>query len=297
MNDNLKKNKTVIVVDGNNLLYRCYFKFSGMVSKKGEPSSIMFGYPYVLKSLIGKFKPVSVYNVFDGGRSPERLKILPDYKKREPKLGFDIDDFRKQKSLLMEYLPYFNTYVTQKRKQEADDLIYQLVRRLKKSYNVIIVSSDKDFIQMIDDNVICHNPSKGIEITRKNVKHRYGYNPEECVDWLILDGDKSDNIPGLSGMGKKRIREFLDTYSSIANYLNNNMQYKKLDNALLADVYKRNKYLIDLAYYYRKFNRKMKLTHIGKPDFNPLKIREIADRFDIFTFNKKDFLQTYKKLK
>jgi len=291
-----QKNKTIIIVDGNNLLYRCYFKFSGIASKSGKPSSMVFGYPYVLKSLISKFKPVKVYNVFDGGRSRKRLEILPSYKEREPKLGFDIDDFREQKEIVKNLLPYLNTYVTWERYQEADDLIYQLVRKLRKKYNIIIVSSDKDFNQLVTPHIVCHNPHKGIEITEKNMQHRYGYIPRECVDYLILSGDKSDNIPGYIGMGPVKIREFLDTYSSIANYLKSNMQYKKLDNALLASLYKQNKCLIDLAYYYRKFNRGNKIPLI-KPNFDNIEIRQIAQEYDILTFNKKDFLQTFKSLR
>ena len=290
--------KTVLIIDGNNLLFRCYFKFGGMANKQGLPSSMVFGYPYVLRSLINKFKPEQVFNVFDGGKSPHRIKILPEYKKRDPKLGFDIEDFKSQKEVVMSLLGSLNTKVVWQRHQEADDLIYLLVRKLKRKYNIIIVSSDKDFNQLVDDNVICHNPHKGIEITQKNMKHRFGYTPGECVDWLILEGDKSDNIPGYKGLGEVRIREFLDTYSSIANYLKSNMQFRKVDNALLADVFKRNKHLIDLAYYFRKYNRGMKIPYL-KSYIGIQKhfIWEIADQFDITTFKKKDFLEHFKNLK
>lgn len=293
-----QKNKTILIVDGNNLLFRCYFKFSGMVSKKGVPSSMVFGYPYVLKSLIGKFKPIKVFNVFDGGRSRERLRILPTYKQKDPKLGFDIDDFRVQKEEVMKLVSAINTDVVWKKYQEADDLIYMLVRKYQKTHNVVIVSSDKDFNQLVSEKVICHNPHKGIEITLKNMKHRFGYEAHECVDYLILDGDNSDNIPGYKGMGEKRIREFLDMHSSIKNYLSSNMQYKSINNALLADIYRRNKYLIDLAYYYRKFNRKMKIPVIYfRNVFDKYYLWEIADKYDITTFKKKDFIETFKQIK
>lgn len=291
-----QKNKTILIIDGNNLLFRCYFKFSGMVSKAGIPSSMVFGYPYVLKSLIGKFNPEKVFNVFDGGRSKERLKRLPTYKQKDPKLGFDIDDFRDQKSVIMDFLPSLNTYTLWEKYQEADDLIYSLVRKYQKTHKIIIVSSDKDFNQLVSDNVWCHNPHKGIEITPKNMKHRFNYEPHECVDYLILDGDSSDNIPGYKGMGEKRIREFLDMHSSISNYLSSNMQYKSINNALLADIYKRNKYLIDLAYYYRKFNRKKPIPITGRPNFNQPKIWAFSSKYDITTFNKKDFQKPFKTL-
>ena len=142
-----QKNKPILLIDGNNLLYRCYYKFSGMVSKKGKPSSMVFGYPYTLRSLLNRFEPKEVYNVFDGGRDRKRMEILPTYKEREQKLGFDIDDFREQKQVVMDLLTNMNLSVIWERYKEADDLIYILVRKLSKNNKVIIVSSDKDFNQ------------------------------------------------------------------------------------------------------------------------------------------------------
>jgi DNA polymerase I len=295
-----KRNKpTALIIDGNNLLFRCYYKFTGMVSKSGIPSSMVFGYPYTLRSLLNRFTPHVVYNVFDGGKDLLRKEILPDYKLRDQKLGFDIEDFKLQKDVIMELCYNMGMHVIQQRHKEADDFIYMLVRKLDKTHKVIIVSSDKDFNQLVTSNITCFNPHQGIEITHKNMRHRFGYEPQECVDYLILDGDSSDNIPGYKGMGEKTIRLFLDSHSSIKNYLTNKFQFRKLDNALVESIYKRNRFLIDLAYFYRKNHRKLKLPYLyGKePKFNKMFLHTVCDKYDINTFLKSDFQKPFKALK
>ena len=299
MKNKVNDKPTILIVDGNNLLYRCYYKFQGMVSKSGTPSSMVFGYPNVLKSMLNRFNPQKVFNVFDGGRDKNRLAILPTYKEREPKLGFDIDSFRDQKNVVMELCYNLSMHVVQERYKEADDLIYMLVRKLKKKYNLIIISSDKDFNQLVEPGVSCFNPHKGLEITNKNMLHRFGYLPGECVDYLILDGDSSDKIPGYKGMGEKTIRKFLDEHSSIKLYLSSKLQFKKINNALLEEIYKRNRYLIDLAYFFRKFHRKFNipLPYGDSPGFNNPFIYKVADKYDINTFLKPDFQKPFKNLK
>ena len=292
-----KQKNSILLIDGNNLLFRCYYKFAGMVSKSGTPSSMVFGYPYTLRSAINKFNPYMVINVFDGGKDNNRLGIHQDYKKREPKLGFDIEDFKVQKEMVMKLLLSLNNHVVWERYKEADDFIYSLVRKYKKKYDIIIVSSDKDFNQLVEKGVTCFNPHKGISITHKNMKRHFGYDPYECVDWLILDGDSSDNIPGYKGLGPKTIRAFLDEHSSIKKYLKGGFSFKRINNELLATVYKRNRYLIDLAYFYRKFNRKTSIPFYGIPKFDRDKIWRISTNYDINTFLKTDFQKPFKKLK
>lgn len=293
-----QKNKPILLIDGNNLLYRCYYKFSGMVSKKGKPSSMVFGYPYTLRSLLNRFEPKEVYNVFDGGRDRKRMEILPTYKEREQKLGFDIDDFREQKQVVMDLLTNMNLRVIWERYKEADDLIYILVRKLSKNNKVIIVSSDKDFNQLVNESVTIFNPHQGVIVTHKNMLRRFGYTPEECVDYLILDGDKSDNIPGYKGMGPKRIRDFLNKHSSIKNYLKVGATYKNINNALLVDLVKLNKHLIDLAYFFRKNHRKYKLPNYGpEPKFNKDHIYNVSSKYDINTFIKPNFQKPFKAIR
>ena len=292
-----KPKDKILLIDGNNLLFRCYYKFSGMVSKSGIPSSMVFGYPYTLRSVVNRFNPKMVINVFDGGKNPKRLEIHPEYKQRDPKLGFDIDDFKAQKEEVMKFLLRLNNHVVWERHTEADDWIYTLARKFKKKYEVIVISSDKDFNQLVDKGVTCFNPHKGISITPKNMERHFGYSPEECVDWLILDGDSSDNIPGYKGMGPKTIRLFLNEHASIKKYLKGGFSFKRINNELLDNIYRRNRILIDLAYFYRKFTKKSPIPYYGIPKFDKDYIWQFSNNYDINTFLKSDFQKPFKNLK
>lgn len=285
----------LMLIDGDNLLYRAYFKFGGLTSKGGASSSMVYGFPYILRSLLTKVHPDMVISCFDGGRNKARLDVLPGYKVREQKLGFDKEDFVSQKETVMGFLPHLGVWVSQQRGLEADDLIYSWVRYYKaKGWEITIVSGDKDFHQLIDEDVKVYVPSKEVYLNLHTCKHYYFYTPAECVDYLILDGDKSDKIPGVPGMGEKTIRKFLDEFGSIQAYLDSgSKKYPKVTK----EIYLRNRLLIDLAYFFRKTGR---IKHIplttDSVRVNMIEIAKISRKYDINTFVKTEFVNGYKKL-
>ena len=114
-----QKNKEILIVDGNNMLHRAYYKFSAMRSMSGTPTGITYGFIYILKGLISQLKPDDVYIIFDGGRSKERMGILNSYKDREKKEGWDADDFYRQKGLTNDMLTCLGVKVIEKKKTEA----------------------------------------------------------------------------------------------------------------------------------------------------------------------------------
>ena len=243
----------VMIIDGNNLLHRAYHKFSRMQAN-GKGTSMIYGFPFILRSLITHKGPDKVIVVFDSkGKSKHRLDLLPDYKERKQKLGFDKDDFVEQKHEVAGILIAMGIPVVIMDGEEADDLIYLVARKFRKENDILIVSSDKDFNQMVGDHVSIWNPIKKLEITRSNMLYKIGYNPKQCVDYLSMLGDKSDNIPGYHGMGEVKSKDFLKEYSSIKNYLQTGAQYKNIDNKKLEVIGKLNTKLISLKYYYKKY--------------------------------------------
>ena len=137
-----------IIIDGNNLLHRAYHQYKQMRASDGKPSGVVFGVPYMLWSLIRNHKPEDIVMVFDGGRDRNRLKAHPDYKKKEPKADFDYEDFIKQKTAAMGICNSLGIKITHRKDLEADDVIWLQARRWeKKGYQVMIVSTDKDFVQ------------------------------------------------------------------------------------------------------------------------------------------------------
>lgn len=289
----------ILIIDGDNLCHRAYHKFRELTSHSGESTSTLYGFPYILQSLVHKFEPTSLFIVFDGGRSKHRLEILPTYKARDVSLDFDRESFYAQKKLIMEIVSNLGATVLWGQGFEADDLIYMLIKRvinLNSSY-VTIVSSDKDFNQLLQPNLKIFNPFISDFITHLSLKTKLGYTPKAFIDYLILKGDSSDKIPGVMGLGDVRIKQFLTEFGSIESYLD------KGETSLWArynirEVYPINNLLINLPLFYLKFHKR--LPHI--PYFNQIPrvdikaVQAIGRPRNITLFNKLDFLNTFKSL-
>lgn len=287
-----------LLIDGNNILHRAYHQYKNMRSSDGKPSGVVFGAPYILWSLIRNHKPTDVLVVFDGGRDKNRLAVHPEYKKRQPKADFDYEDFISQKTDVQRIFECLGVKMAFKKGLEADDIIWLYARRLSRKGQVMIVSTDKDFVQLIDKNISLWNPWKNERISHLNYHKHYKFSPAQCVDYLILDGDKSDNIPGYKGVGEKTAIKFLNDYTSIENYLSDDkLADKKIKKELLVDIYKRNKLLIDIKFFCK--TTKLKLTDIPiiKPEkINKKELALVCSDYDINLFSKDDFILTYKKI-
>lgn len=283
----------IFLIDGDNLCHRVYHKFQGLTSKDGKDSTLIYGVPYLILSYIKKYSPDRIYVAFDGGTSPIRRKILPEYKVREPNLSLDYESFQEQKSLLRSYLPAFNIGVIYKRHYEADDLICYLIKKLGKNYYTI-VSSDKDFTQLISPYVKILNPFKDAIISSLNCEDIMGYSPEEAVDWLVLDGDKSDKIPGVRGMGPKRIRQFLDEFGSIEDYLEDPKGKWKLEE--ITQAFETNYPLINLTYFYHRYTKRDEI-YVENPLFNKEEVLELCRLYDVKFFRDASVLAHFIGLK
>lgn len=300
----MKKNKEflkqVLVIDGNHLCHRAYHKFANLRTIDGDKTSIIYGGLFILHSLIEKFGPDKVITVFDSDRSKFRLDILPDYKKREPKLGFDPVDFHGQKDIMICMLKYLDVPVVMKTGFEADDLITQVATKYsQKGWEVVIVTGDKDFNQLVKPGIIIWNVNKNFQITHYNMLSKIGYRPDQCVDYLTLLGDSSDNIPGYPGMGEKRTSDFLKQFDSIENFLiTKDAKFGKLDRNQLKELKYRNKRLIDLKLFYRKFLKDKPIPYrFGENNGMDLSsFEKFTKKFELSSFNKPNFINTFKEL-
>lgn len=293
------KNK-VLIIDGNNMLYRAYYKFNNLRSSKGLLTSIIYGFPYILQSLIKLQKPDKVYVVFDGGRDPKRIELLPDYKKREKKAGFDAENFFFQKDELIKFLDILGIPHLTVEKREADDIIWLMARKLKRlKNNVVIVSSDKDFNQLICEGITIWNPKADKRFTVKNLKKEIGYEPHECVDYLILDGDTSDNIKGMPGVGNARALNFIKEQGSIRKYLTSDCdEMTSFPKVRLEEVFLLNRQLIDIKLFCRRYLKDVKIT-LPEPKVKKVSKKKIAffcSKYSITSFNKNEFVKTFKNL-
>lgn len=297
----VKQNKQtkLLIVDGENLLHRSFHKFEAF-KYKGEPTGAIYGFMKSLQSNIFRFNPDHVIITFDNGRSKFRLKILPTYKGSRTKLGMDYESLQSQKSTIRRLLKLLNIPVIYdapfKNHYESDDYIAWVARYYPGK--VHILSSDKDFCQLIDARVKIISPAKETIITVNNCLEIMGYMPNECVDYLSLIGDTSDNIPGVKGIGPKKARQFLDTHKSIRRFINLGEGMGAVissDFIKAADV---GEELIDLNYFIDK--HPLLETDIpiryGKT-INTKRLKLLLNEYGLVSLQSSEFMEVFKKLK
>lgn len=299
----------LLLIDGSNLSYRVFHKFSELRTPEGLSVGLIYGFLRMLKVYIDKFKPTYLVITFDTKESKEsnfRNKLLEDYKStRKVNLTFDVESFNFQISVIVNILKKLKIHVIRDREGlgfEADDYIAYCALRHAKETNkkVTIISSDKDFCQLIDNRIRIFNPFKETIISGANCKEVMGYKPEECVDYLTLTGDKSDNIPGYKGVGDKGARAFLDNFGSIKGFLAKDLENAgkicRVERNLLKIIYKRNKKLIDLHRVARKI-KKVPITLYDDRDVDWVSVDKTLMKFRLNSMLKKEFKDTFSYLK
>lgn len=183
-----------------------------------------------------------------------------------------------------------------KNQYEGDDYI-ALVKHLYEG-EVLIVSSDKDFAQLICKRAKQYNPSKDVLISVNNCKKVMGYEPHECFDFLCLLGDKSDDIPGYPGIGEVKARKFLDEFKGIDIFLRDqSAKFNGIDWKELNELYRKNKSLIDLKYFLKShpINARDIPLVIGKRDGQ--KLTKVFAKYSLTSLRGEEFLGVFKKLK
>jgi len=283
----------ILLIDGNHLAHRARHRFDKFTNRKGESSSVVYGGPFMVSSLLRKFPSSICYAAFDQGRASERLAIHPDYKNREKRPMED--NFEKQLKAFRTILSSLNVKVVHKKGCEADDFLYALAKEHRHTHKTLI-SADKDFIPMLDPYTKIFNPSKNVILSTINCKKEYGFTPEEFTDYLCLKGDKSDHIPGVNGLGDVRIRALLDEFGSIDNFFEQggSKAWDRYWDAI-DEVYDRNFELISLRYFHNKYRRKDPIP-IQPSTWDLDKVQEIAKYYSIKAFREDSFIKSFKQL-
>lgn len=193
--------KKMFLVDGSNQAFRAFFAIrTDMRGPDGFPTRALFGFASMLQKLLRDHSPDYVCVVFDKGLS-FRNDLYPDYKGQRPDMPADL---RKQ---WPEFIPFSEEWGIKALAQEgyeADDIIGTLaVRHAGPGCKVFIVSSDKDFAQLVNDDIHLLDVGKGQELGPAEVEAKWGVGPDRIIELLALMGDTSDNVPGVQGVGPK----------------------------------------------------------------------------------------------
>jgi len=216
--------KRLFLVDAFALIFRGYYALikNPRINSKGMDTSAILGFMNSLFEVIKKEKPDHLAVCFDKGGSSERTAIFPEYKANRAETP---DAIRIAIPYIHQILKGMNIPIIEQEGMEADDLIGTLAKQAEKeNYQVFMVTPDKDFGQLVSENIFMYRPARmgnGIEIWGiPEVQKRFGVQtPEQVIDYLGMMGDASDNIPGLPGVGDKTAKKFIETYGSMEGLL------------------------------------------------------------------------------
>ena len=209
------KQMRLLIIDGHAFAYRAFYGIRGLMSPSGQPTNAIYGFINMLAKLESQVLPTHAVVVWDGGLDAERVEELDDYKGQRDPMP---DDMEVQLDEMVEYLEAEGWASVCDDGVEADDRIGQLARRAEaEGFEVAIASSDKDFLQLINDRVKMWNPAdkSGVPMDADAVVAKTGVQPSQIVDWLSLVGDAADNIPGVPGVGVKTAAVLLNEFGSV----------------------------------------------------------------------------------
>ncbi len=207
--------QTIYLIDGTAYIHRAFHAIRGLSNSTGLPTNAAYGFARMLIKLMHDRAPVYAAMFFDSKAPTFRHEIYADYKANRPPMA---EEMAVQIPYIKAITEGFNIPIIEQEGYEADDLIGTYARIAEEAgFFVIMVTGDKDFVQLITDNCIIWDPMKDIHIDRESVQETYGIEPRQMVDVLGLAGDSSDNIPGVPGVGQKTAINLLKTYKDMAD--------------------------------------------------------------------------------
>lgn len=223
--------KRLFLLDAYALIFRGYYAFikNPRINSKGMNTSAIMGFVNSLLDVINREKPSHMAVVFDVGKATVRTDYFPEYKAQREETP---EAIRLAVPYIQDILRAMCIPIMFAEGYEADDVIGTLAKQAEKEgYTTYMVTSDKDFAQLVSDNIKMYRPSafgRGIEIWGVDeVKEKFGVErPEQVIDYLGMMGDSVDNIPGLPGVGEKRAKTFLKEFGTLENLLANTDQLK-----------------------------------------------------------------------
>ena len=226
----------IILLDGNSLSYRAFYAMPALKNKKGLYTNSVYGFTLMLERILEDTKPKYALVAFDKGKETFRHKSYEAYKGTRDKTPTElVEQFGYVRELIESYGIKYEEHFD----YEADDIIGTYAKIAEKAgLEVIIVSGDKDLTQLASDNITVYYTKRGVtEIdyyTPEFINEKYGLTPQQIIDMKGLMGDKSDNIPGIPGVGEKTAIKLLTEYETVENVLENidNISGKKLKERL-----------------------------------------------------------------
>ncbi len=224
---------TLYLIDGSSYIFRAYYAIRHLSNSKGFPTNAVYGFTAMLFKFLKDYEPTHLGIAFDSKGKTFREEIYPEYKanRDEPP-----EDLAPQFEKIFEMVDAFNIPQVQIEGVEADDLMGTISRNVEKgNSNVVLVTGDKDFCQLVSEKVTLLDTMKN-KITRiEEVKEKYGVSPDRVIDVFALAGDSVDNIPGVKGIGEKTAVSLISKFGSLDELFKNLDDVTERQKTLLED--------------------------------------------------------------
>jgi len=234
--------RKLFLIDGNSILYRSYYAIKRLSNSKGFPTNAIYGFILTLRKILDREKPHYLGIVFDTGKPTLRHKMFKAYKAQRKPMP---EDLIVQVPVLKKVIQAFRIPLFEYEDYEADDVLASLARMATaKGLPSVIVTTDKDLLQVVDKTTVVFNPAKEVYLDAKQVKEVFGVKPEQVVDVLSLWGDPSDNVPGVPGIGEKTAKNLIGEFGSLANLLSN---LDKVKNPRVRDNIEKNREVLEMS--------------------------------------------------
>jgi DNA polymerase-1 len=278
--------KKIILIDGNSLVYRAFFALPvSLATSYGQVTNAVYGFTSMLIKLIREFKPDAIAVAFDKAAPTFRHNQYAEYKAHREKAPAELPG---QFPLVKEVLAALKIPIFEVEGYEADDILATLAKKAEEKGNsVLIVTGDRDALQLIDENIKVVTTKKGISdiliYDRARVVERWGVPPEKIPDFLALKGDPSDNIPGVPGIGEKTAAKLVKEYGSLEKIIENLTSVKEGWRRLIEEHLEEAVLSKQLSILNAEVPVDIDFEQVSLAAWDEVKIRKVFSRLEFFT--------------
>ncbi len=265
--------KRMILVDGNSLMYRAYYGMAAVgnlsQNSKGLYTNAIYAFVRMMNHLINSSYD-SILVAFDAGKKTVRHEWMTEYKAGRAPMP---DEFRMQIAYIKQYLEIMRIKQYEQSLYEADDIIGTMAKKGEEAgYHVDIYSSDKDLLQLISPNTTVHLTKKGMtdleDYTPDTFYEKYQIQYTQFVDLKAMMGDKSDNLPGIPGIGEKKAIKYLQVYGTLDEIIAHQDEIKGADGVKIKEHYEQAILCRKMATILREFDINLTVEDLNKKEYD-----------------------------
>ena len=206
----------LLLIDGSSYIFRAFYAIGHLSNSKGLPTNATYGFTQMVLKVLKEQRPDYLVMALDSRAPTFRSEVYKEYKANRPAMP---EGLVPQLPYIKKIIEGYRIAALQMDGYEADDLIGTVAKAMESEVDVVIITGDKDMLQLVSDRIEVYDPMKEKRFRVKEVIERFGVRPEQIVEVMGLAGDSVDNIPGVPGIGEKTAIELIKNFGSIENVL------------------------------------------------------------------------------